>query len=272
MKARPIQLLPLSALLLLTLARQTVFEPVAAAEPGLTPPSSQPPAAPAVTLRAASGATIPFATQNGKTVGDVPPQRLELPHLVLYRNGALSDPDERTLIVQVSGIEVPPSGVTVTLELETQHGDPDYGDHHDQRIAVWRESRRIANTAGVTMTDVAVVFAHEFAEVVVSGEGTIATPTDYFRYDITVTGADHPANDPLQAFSDEYALLMENQWIAPLPEVQEESAGAAPDELVVYYCDMFPFRKSPHDPATWLPREVVTDYVGAELVPPCVSS
>lgn len=60
---------------------------------------------------------------------------------------------------------------------------------------------------------------------------------------------------------------MEDQWIAPLPPVQEESAGAAPDELVVYYLDMGSLKRTPNDPATRLPREEVTAYAGTELVP-----
>ena len=81
--------------------------------------------APAVTVRAASQATIRFRTQNGEREGGVPPETRDLPHLVLQRNGALTDPKERTLLVEVTGIDVPPAGVTVTLSVETQHGDPD---------------------------------------------------------------------------------------------------------------------------------------------------
>ncbi len=272
MKAKWTQLLSLSALLLLAPGCQAVKDSASAAVSGLASSLIQPAAAPVVTLWATSRATIPFATQNGQTLGDVPSQRLELPHLVLYRDGALSDPDERTLVVQVSGIAVPLTGITVTLELTTQHGDPDPGDYYDQRIVVWRESRQITNTLGITMTDVVVVFTHEFTESVASGSGTIAMPTDYFRCDVTLTDASHPANDPLQVFSADYALLMENQSTARLPEVEAEHAGAAPDELVVYYCDMFPFRKSPHDPTTWLPRADITDYVGTELVPQMVEA
>jgi hypothetical protein len=217
-----------------------------------------------VTLRAASGASIACVTQNGDTVGNVPPQTLELPHLVLYRNDALSEDSERTLVVQVSGVEVPPTGVTVTLALETQHTDPGFGQDPGQRISVWRASQWIANTVGVTQTGTAV-FRHEFTGTVPSEAGTIATPTDYFRYDITVTDANHPQASPLHAFSADYALLMENQWIAPLPPVQEESAGAAPDELIVYYLDILPYKRVPRDPTTRLPREDVTAYVGTEL-------
>jgi hypothetical protein len=61
-----------------------------------------------VAIRASSGATTEFKTQNGEAVDNVPPQTLDMAHLVLYRNGTLTDPDERTLVVEVTGIEVPP--------------------------------------------------------------------------------------------------------------------------------------------------------------------
>ncbi len=220
---------------------------------------------PTATLRAASGTTIRFKTQNGQTVGDVSPQTFDLPHLVLYRNGGLTDPDERTLIVEVTGIVAPPTGVTVTIKVETQHSDPDLSDGSDDRIPVWRESQWIANTSDSTLPGVTAVFALEFDQATLSGTETIATPTDYFRYDITVIDVAHPINDPLYTFSEDYAFLMENQWVARLPEVREDSDGAAPDELVVYYCDMFPFQKNIHDPTTWLPREDIPEYVRTEL-------
>ena len=59
---------------------------------------------------------------------------------------------------------------------------------------------------------------------------------------------------------------MENQWAVPLPEVQETSEGEAPDELIVYACDIFPYRKDDKDITTWLPREDVSRYVQTELV------
>jgi hypothetical protein len=227
---------------------------------------------PTAILRAPSGATTTFKAQNGQTAKGIPPQTLDLPLLVLRRNGALTDPGARTLIVEVTGIEVPPTGVTVTLAVETQHGNPDLGGGADKRIPVWRESQWITNTLGSTQTGVTIGFAHEFGETVISGTETVATPTDYFRYNIAVIDASHPITTPLLAFSADHAFLMENQWIARLPEVQEESDGAAPDELIVYYCDMFPFQKSIHDPATWLPREDVPGYVGTELVPAMIEA
>jgi len=261
-----VQSLPLIQLctLLLALAWLVAVDRPLAAESALGSPMSQPTA---VTLRAASGATIAFVTQNGETVDDVPPQTRELPHLVLHRNGVLCDPDERTLIVEVSGIEVPHPGVTVTLALETQHGSPD----PEQRIAVWREARWIANTVGITHTGTAR-FVHAFGETVPSEGGPTATPTDYLRYEIAVVDANHPQAAPRQAFSADDALLLEDQWIARLPPVLEESAGAAPDELIVYYLNMVPFRMIPDEPTTRLPREEVTAYVGNELVPRMVEA
>ncbi|MCP4543135.1 MAG: hypothetical protein GY832_38975 [Chloroflexi bacterium] len=225
-----------------------------------------------VAMRASSGATVGFKMQNGETSNDVPPQTLDIPHLVLRRNGALTDPVERTLVVEVTSIEVRPPGVTVTLRVETQHGNPDSGNDLGQRIPVWRESRWIANTSDVIQTDVTVAFAHEFAETVSYGNETVAMPSDYFRYDLAVTDANHPLTNPLHVTGGDYVFLMENQWIARLPEVQEESDGAAPDELVVYYCDMFPFQKSIHNTTTWLPRENVPNYVHTELGPAMVEA
>ena len=89
---------------------------------------------PAITLWAASGATLEFVTQNGVAVDGVPPETRRVPHLVLRRNGALTDPAERTLLVEVAGLEVPPPGVTVTLSVETQRSDPDLADTVSSRI------------------------------------------------------------------------------------------------------------------------------------------
>lgn len=239
---------------------------------------------PAVTLRASSGASIPFSTEDSS--GTLPETR-EVPHLVLYRNGALTGPHERTLIVEVVGIQVPAPGVTVTLTVETQHGDPDpvggpgssrgaqtsqlsfiQGDSERKgRIPVWREARWIASPPDAPEGGARVVFEHTFDEVVISGTRTLATPTDYFRYDLEVSDPRHPLH-----IDQDYAFLMENHWIAPLPEVEEAAMGAAPDELIVYYADMFPFRKNARDPATWLPREDVSDYVRTDLVPRMVEA
>jgi len=228
-----------------------------------SPPSS----APAVVLRAASGASLSFSTQNGERVAGVAPETLDLPHLVLHRNGALTEPDERTLIVQVADIKVPAAGVTVTLILETQHGDPDLPGALPQRIMVGRETRHIANITGVTQAGVSIVWNREFSERVLLTTRALATPTDYFRWELTVTDAVHGPTHPLYTSSRDYAFLMENQWIVPLPQVAEASPGAAPDELIVYYADMFPFGKAARDSSPWLRRQEIADYIQSELIP-----
>jgi hypothetical protein len=245
--------------------------------------------APTVTLRAASGANIRFKPQDGPLVQGASLEGWDVPHLVLHRNGALTDPKERTLVAEVTGIRVPPPGVTVTLTVETQHGDPDpIGEDathrggepefafrprsSERRLPVWHAARRIPNTSGVTHIGATAVFTHTFDETVISGAETVATPTDYFRYDVAVTDPSHPTGDALHISGRDHAFLMENQWIVPLPQVQEASPGAAPHELIVYYADMFPFRKNVRDPDTWVTREDVPDYVHAELVPRMVEA
>jgi hypothetical protein len=179
-----------------------------AAEKGSSLPTGHP--SPTVTVRAASGATIRFRTQNGEKVDGVPPETVDVPYLVLRRNGALTDLQERTLLVEVTGIAVPPAGVTVTLTIQTQHGDPDSHTDSPPRIQVWHESQRIFNASRNTQADVTVVLEHVFDETVLAGAGAIATPTDYFRYDVVVTDALHPATNPRYTFSRDSALLMEN--------------------------------------------------------------
>jgi hypothetical protein len=265
MKAKHGVLTRWSVLLLLICTLSTGLAPVSAAGRPAEDLASRVDSEAVVSLRAASGATIAFTTQNGQTIDGVAPETHELPHLVLHRNGTLTDPEERTLLVEVSGLDLPPEGLTVVLELMTMHGDPDPGDKLGQRIPVWRASRRIANATGVRRRNVTTTFAHRFGATVGAEAEAIATPSDYVGY--TVTVSDSESTRAVNTFSQEYALLIEDQWIAPLPEVAEEAPGAAPDELLIYYCDMFPFRRSVHDPETWLDRKQITSYVGTELAP-----
>src|SRR5512139_764285 len=53
--------------------------------------------------------TVLFWTQNGKTVDERPPERRELPRLVLKRNGALTPEYERTLTLPLSSLPLPGS-------------------------------------------------------------------------------------------------------------------------------------------------------------------
>jgi len=60
-------------------------------------------------VEAASGDEILFKTQNGETIGGVPPRESNIPHLVLHKNGILNPSvDERALLVHVENITLPP--------------------------------------------------------------------------------------------------------------------------------------------------------------------
>ncbi len=222
---------------------------------------------PAVSLQGVLGKTISFKTENGWTVGGSPVEVKEIPYLVLYRNGVLTDPTERTLTIKVVGIQVPTRGVTVTLEVETQHIDPDLLGKTSQRISVWRESKWIDNRAGTTLKDTTVLFEHEFSGTFGENMGASTTPSDYYRYKVSVFEAGRSLAEPVLTIEEEFAFLLESQWIAQLPEVREDSPNAAPDELVIYYCDMFPFQRSVPDESTRLPRGEIHDYIQNDLMP-----
>jgi hypothetical protein len=239
-----------------------------ASDSGAPSAGSNDSATPTVTLRAASGATIPFKTGNGEGVEGHPSQEWELPHLVLFRNGELTEPQERTLIVEIDGLAPPPAGITVTLRIETQHRDPDQARGLSARITVWEASTRVAaeDPAG------SLVLEHQFDGQFLGGNDPLVTPTDYFRYEIAVTDEVHPPEAPLWRMAADHAFLMESQWVVQLPAVAESSPGAAPDELVLYACDMFPWRKGIGDADTWLSRQELPAYLENELIPAMVEA
>ncbi|HBY06930.1 MAG TPA: hypothetical protein DEH22_03780, partial [Chloroflexi bacterium] len=217
-----------------------------------------------VSLRAQTGNEIEFQTQNGLAQFGRTPESNLIPQLTLYRNESLTEVAQRTLEIQINGVQLPSPGASVSLWVETQTGDPDATSNQGQRIPVWSESLWVAaNPAGNT-----VIFAYIFGETIQFNDTRLPTPTGYFRYQIcieTETGV-------LYTFEQDYAFLLENEWLAQLPQVPEETSGAAPDELVIYYSDMTPFQKDTHDPETWVARAAVRDYVGHALAPAFVAA
>jgi hypothetical protein len=259
-------------LLLISFTLEAVSLHLAADETEWRPPLPQENVAPTIAVRAASGATIGFRTQNGQTMDDAPSVALDLPHLVLYRNGALTRPDERTLILMVSNLVPPPSGMTVTLTLQTYHGDPDLGEASENRITVWRALKWLGGSPELDGTGGTVVFEHEFGATVMSGTQRVATPTDYFRIDLTIADEGLSASGPVYRYSEDYAFLMESQWIAPLKQEQASPGSATPEDLTVYYCDMFVFQRDLNDPTSRLRRGEIPRYVQRELVPAMVEA
>jgi hypothetical protein len=236
---------------------------------------------PQVNLRAASGMTTPFIAQNNLTSNEQPTGMQDIPHLVLYRNGELTSPAERTLDVTLSNLEVPAGGITVTMRLETQHGDPDPGGGDCPRISVWQESRRIDNNLGDSqaMADTPLSeaslaeasFHIEFGQSSTSAQGIIPTPTDFYRLEVQVLDASKPTAKPLFSTKLNHAFLLEHQWVAPLNN-PDSSSAAGPQELVVYACDMFPFQRDSRDASSKMLRNAVPGYIETELLPKMIDA
>jgi hypothetical protein len=218
---------------------------------------------PTVMIQAGTGATIEFRTHNGVTHQGFEPEILNIPHLTLFHNEHLSEAIDRRLHIKVSGLQIPPPGATVALLVETQTGD------NENRIPVWETSTWVDAEDPSNAEGNRIDFSHTFEETIELNGTHIRTPSGYYRYQITIKENDESI---LYELSQDYAFLMESRWVSPLPDVPEESAGAAPDELVIYYCDMTPFQKDIQDPNTRIARQAVKDYVGADLLPRMVAA
>jgi len=215
--------------------------------------------------REASQPTILFWTQNGETVNGQTPEKRMLQHLVLKRNGALTPGYERTLVLPLSGLSIPPSAAKVIVTVETQHGDPDLGGGEGNRIIVWQQA--IGLPSGEQPDRSSLELAIRFEEYTNFQGVQIPTPTDYFRTHLRAV--DLAGNMVYDSVTD-YAFLMENQWEWPLPHLDEATRGAAPQRLVLYFCDMFPFELERGSQDGHLLRAQVGPYIQTELGPEMV--
>lgn len=247
------------ALLLLT------WKTAAAVQPGLAGSRQLPPdgsvKSPNIVLSAVSGSTITFAEQKRSGGKDLPTQLKAIPHLVLYRNGDLTAAPERTLTMTISNLEIPSTDMTVSLLLETQDGDPDLGGGEHNRIVVWQDTQRLENTLGTTQARGEVSFEVMFPENFGNDRQMKPTPTGYYRFELVVRDESQPESRPLISVSQEYALLLERQWIAPL----DDSSG--PRELAIYFCDMLLFEGVSRTASGRLLRADVPGYIQTEIVP-----
>jgi len=215
-------------------------------------------------VRSGTGTIIEFRTQNGLEIQGRLPLTKSIPHLVLYRNGEPTPPEERTLIFELSDLPQLTDVVTLTIDIETQHPDPNLGSGSQAAIPVYRESYRIDPAH---LSAGSIVLTHTFDAVLNTDMRSIPTPTDYLRLGMVLTDNDHPIEDPIFAHIEEYAILLENQWVHTLTGLDEEANGAAPDELIIYSCDMFPFQKDPFAESSRIARGSVTGYIRDELAP-----
>jgi hypothetical protein len=223
-------------------------------------------------IRSATGETLQFKNNNDQAVNGASPETQKIPRMVLKRNGLLTGRRERSVSLTLPAITVPSPGVTATLTLETQAGDPDQGGGIEKRLTVWRGSRWIDNPTGRPRTLHGLTFKPEFRARISAGSGTVSTPTGYFRYRVEVVTGGKDEAKRLLSLERDYAFLMENEWIVALPEVLESEPGAAPDELTIFYRDMISYQVDVSDPTTRLPRAAIDRFVGDELVPAMVEA
>ncbi len=145
----------------------------------------------------------------------------EIPQLVLNRNGVLTPGYERTLEVVANNIPVFAPGIRVILTISTQHQDPDRARADGKRIQVWRDEQFIPYTSQ-TQQGVRLSFSVTFDRHTILDEKPIITPTDYFRYQISVVDLN---GNLRQSYTQDYAFLMENHWRVPLPKLLEAEEG-----------------------------------------------
>ncbi|MGE5375066.1 MAG: hypothetical protein ACM3XO_08405 [Bacteroidota bacterium] len=222
-----------------------------------------------VSLRAATDATILFKSTNGEQTRAPQEQERKIPYLVLDRNGVATPGFERTLRLSLENLRVPAPGLYAELQVQTQHSNPDEpGAANKEKLLVWEEARYIPGTPdsqGPGSLDFNIVFQNAFED-----RGTsVRTPTDYYSYRLTLSD---PQGNVLQSFEQDYAFLLESQWRVPLPKVRESAPGAAPNVLLVYFCDMVPFQADARDLESRIPRQDVERYVQTELIPAMVSA
>ena len=229
-----------------------------------TSPQSTPPG---VEISAASGETIEFRTQNGKELSGTPSQSYQIPYLVLLRNGSLTPSRQRTLLIEFNNLQLPTSGAAVHLEVRTQHTIQERGQPSQENILAWQETRWISGKSASRSGRHQVRFRKTFEHQVETDNKHLNTPTDYFQVDIYITDREHPTTNPLYEIHQDFAFLVENQWVVDLPRVNESAPGAAPSGLVLYYYDMLPIHREINRSGSLITREKFGDYLITELIP-----
>ena len=115
-----------------------------------------------------------------------------------------------------------------------------------------------------------VEFTHTFGGMATVDEESLPMPTDYLRYEVTARS--ETTRLPHLLYAEDHAFLLEAQEVIPLPAVREADEGAAPDTLIVRYCDMIPFRHTAEDGPMQLVRSEVPGYVREQLIPRMVEA
>ena len=216
-----------------------------------------------VEISGASGRRIEFRTQNGQQVDGNPALHLDIPHLVLMRNAQLTSPGERSIKISVNGIQIPQSGAIVTLKILTQHLTHQISNGIQEHILVWEETRFIPNITNNQGID----FERVFTDQTAGKFGQFKTPADYYQVDIHITSLDQNKENPIYHFHQNYAFLIENQWITSLPKVNNDPNDATPSRLIIYYYDTLADVDEMGNILTSLEEKSTTDFIISKLVP-----
>jgi hypothetical protein len=212
-------------------------------------------------LRAASGQTINYWTQNGLTLLDTPPTEKNIPHLVLRRNRELTPAAERSLSIEIGSLTIPAGGAELGIVMSTT--DPDT----QAKITAVSFTAAITNTQATELI-YTHVFTHTFENTLLVNGVTLPTPSGYFDITLRLTRPGSPSETLHEVFLPA-AFLLEEQAVFSLPPAPELAPGAAPREMVIYFADTFAFE---HRTGARLPRQEVTNFVLHQLAPALIQA
>ncbi len=219
-------------------------------------------------MTSAGGKLIEFRTYNGEESKNHRVEIRQIPHLVLLRNGELTSPDERSLSVVLRDFKLPGSAEAIDIIVETQNGDPDAGGGAMNRIQV--KKSRINLDANDKARDQlrGLSFSYILGSKSEQEPADLeSTPSGYYRVAVRAVETKNGEERSIPLYDQDYAFLLESQWVVDLPLEIGVPAGAGPRQLVIYYTDMTPFQSDTFTVEGRLPRQAVNSYIETIVAP-----
>lgn len=211
---------------------------------------------------------IEFRTYNGEESEKHTINIRQIPHLVLLRNGKLTEPRERSVSVILEDFNVPVTAWALDIILETQSGDPDAGGGAMNRIQVQKSRLHLPEDKGKRDRLKGLRFLYTLgSESELNSEDSYLTPSGYYRISVNYVATKNGEERHYPVYEEDYAFLMESQWVVDLPLEIGDPAGAGPRELIVYYMDMTPFQSDTFTVEGRFARQAVHPYIKSVVVP-----
>jgi hypothetical protein len=212
--------------------------------------------------------SIEFRTFNGEESENRQVEIRHIPHLVLLRNGDLTEPRERTVAVNLQDFTAPQDAWALDILVQTQSGDPDAGGGAMNRIEVKKSRIHLPEDRIKRDRVKGLRFLYTFGSTSQPElENRDVTPSGYYRIAINAIRTINGEERATPLYENDHAFLMENQWIVNLPPEIGDPTGAGPGELAVYYMDMTPFQSDTFTVEGRMPRQAVNPYVENIIVP-----